>query len=65
MGAVLTEAFQGKAKAFVDAGIAEGVLVLVAGGNVVRFVPALNLSREEFDLGMERFARAVARVVGA
>ena len=65
LGAVLTEAFQGKAKAFVDAGIAEGVLVLVAGGNVVRFVPALNLSREEFDLGMERFARAGARVVGA
>ena len=64
LGAVLTEAYQGKAKTFVDAGIDEGVLVLVAGGSVVRFAPALNLSREEFDLGMQRFARAVARVVG-
>ena len=64
LGAVLTEAYQGKAKAFVDAGIEAGVLVLVAGGNVVRFVPALNLSREEFDIGMARFAEAVAKVVG-
>ena len=65
IGAVLSDAYHGKAKAFVDAGIAEGVLVLVAGGNVVRFAPALNLSREEFDLGMQRFTRAVAQVVGA
>ena len=65
IGAVLSDAYHGKAKAFVDAGIAEGVLVLVAGGNVVRFAPALNLSREEFDLGMLRFTRAVAQVVGA
>ena len=64
IGAVLTDAYQGKAKTFVEAGIDEGVLVLVAGGSVVRFAPALNLSREEFDLGMQRFARAVARVVG-
>ena len=64
LGAVLTEAYQGKAKAFVDAGIETGVLVLVAGGNVVRFVPALNLSREEFDIGMARFTEAVAKVVG-
>ena len=40
-----------------------GLLILVAGGNVVRFAPALNLSREEFDLGMARFAEAVAKVV--
>ena len=64
LGAVLTEAYEGKAKAFVDAGIETGVLVLVAGGNVVRFVPALNLSREEFDIGMARFTEAVAKVVG-
>ena len=63
LGAVLAPEYQGKAKAFVDAGIEQGVLVLVAGANVVRFAPALNLSREEFDLGMQRFAAAVAAVV--
>ncbi len=65
IGAVLTEAFAGKAKAFVDAGIEQGVLVLVAGPNVVRFAPALNLTAEEFAEGMRRFALAVAQVVNA
>lgn len=65
LGAVLTEAFAGKAKAFVDAGIEQGVLVLVAGPNVVRFAPALNLTAEEFAEGMRRFALAVAQVVNA
>ena len=65
LGAVLTEAFAGKAKAFVDAGIEHGVLVLVAGPNVVRFAPALNLTAEEFAEGMRRFALAVAQVVNA
>ena len=65
MGAVLTTAWQGKAKAFVDAGIEAGVLVLVAGGNVVRFAPALNLDRAAFEEGMQRFEQAVAQVVAA
>ena len=65
LGAVLTEAFADKAKAFVDASIEQGVLVLVAGPNVVRFAPALNLTAEEFAEGMRRFALAVAQVVNA
>ena len=65
LGAVLTDAYAGKAKAFVDAGIEQGVLVLVAGPNVVRFAPALNLTAEEFAEGMRRFALAVAQVVNA
>jgi len=63
LGAVLTEAYQGKAKQFVDAGIRHGLLVLVAGANVVRFAPALNISREEVEEGLARFAKAVAEVV--
>jgi len=65
LGAVLTDAFAGKAKAFVDAGIEQGVLVLVAGPNVVRFAPALNLTAEEFAEGMRRFTLAVAQIVNA
>ena len=65
LGAVLTDAYAGKAKAFVDAGIEQGVLVLVAGPNVVRFAPALNLTAEEFAEGMRRFTLAVAQVVSA
>jgi Ornithine/acetylornithine aminotransferase len=40
-------------------------LVLVAGPNVVRFAPALNLTAEEFAEGMSRFTLAVAQVVNA
>lgn len=65
IGAVLNESLKGKAKAFVDAGVKQGVLVLVAGGNVVRFAPALNLSRADFDEGMRRFALAVEQVMVA
>lgn len=65
IGAVLSDDFAGKAKAFVDAGIEEGVLVLVAGPNVVRFAPALNLTEEEFKEGMARFTKAVAKIVNA
>ncbi|MBB6055343.1 aspartate aminotransferase family protein [Tolumonas osonensis] len=63
IGAVLNEQFAGKAKAFVDAGIEQGVLFLVAGPNVVRFTPALNLTAEEFAEGMSRFKLAVAQVI--
>ncbi len=63
IGAVLNEKFAGKAKAFVDAGIEQGVLFLVAGPNVVRFTPALNLTAEEFAEGMSRFTLAVAQLV--
>ena len=65
IGAVLNEQFAGKAKAFVDAGIEQGVLFLVAGPNVVRFTPALNLTAEEFAEGMSRFKQAVAQVVNS
>lgn len=63
MGAVLNEQFHGKAKAFVDACVQQGLLVLMAGSNVVRFAPALNLSRDDFDEGMKRFELAVAQIV--
>jgi succinylornithine aminotransferase len=33
-------------------------MVLIAGGNVLRFAPALNISEEEVRIGLERFARA-------
>ena len=64
LGCVLTEALHGRAKEFVGAGLEEGVLVLVAGGNVVRLAPSLIIPESDIDEGLERFDRAVARVVG-
>jgi acetylornithine aminotransferase len=43
----------------VAAAFEEGVLVLKAGRNTVRFLPPLTITKEEIDEGFERFVRAV------
>ncbi len=58
IGAVLNEDYAGKAKQFNLAAAQQGVMVLSAGANVVRFAPALNISEEEVKTGMTRFAVA-------
>ena len=63
IGAVLNEDFAGKAKQFNLAAAEEGVMVLIAGANVVRFAPALNISEKEVKEGLARFERACARVL--
>lgn len=58
IGCQLVPAFSGKAKQISQLAAAEGVMVLIAGSNVLRFAPALNISEEEVRIGLERFARA-------
>ena len=62
IGAVLNEKWQGKARQFLEAGWENGVMVLVAGLNVVRFAPALNITDEEINEGLDRFEKAVASI---
>ncbi len=63
IGAVLTEAYQGKAKDFLNAAMAEGVMTLVAGANIIRFAPSLVIPNEDIIEGLARFEKAVANVV--
>ena len=63
IGAVVTEQFKGRAKEFLVAGTAEGVLSLVAGADVVRFTPSLVIPEADIREGMARFEKAVAKVV--
>ena len=65
IGAELTQPFHGKGKDFLAAAAKEGLMMLVAGPNVLRFAPALNISDEEISDGMNRLERAVAQVVKA
>ncbi|MBW1251622.1 aspartate aminotransferase family protein [Pantoea allii] len=58
IGAVLSDDFAGKAKQINLAAAEQGVMVLIAGANVVRFAPALNISEQEVKTGMARFALA-------
>ncbi len=44
----------------IGAAFKEGVIVLKAGKNTVRFLPVLTITKEEMELGFERFERALA-----
>lgn len=65
LGAELVDEWKGKAKDFLNAALAEGVMVLVAGPNVVRFAPSLVVDDALIDQGMAAFAKAVDGLVGA
>lgn len=65
IGAVLNEANQGKAKDFLNAAMAEGLMSLVAGANIIRFAPSLVISNDEINEGLARFEKAVSNMVNA
>ncbi|MDM2803131.1 aspartate aminotransferase family protein [Citrobacter sp. Cpo109] len=62
IGCVLNAEFAGKAKLISQEAAVAGVMVLIAGANVVRFAPALNVSEEEVATGLDRFALACERI---
>ncbi|ADU50658.1 acetylornithine aminotransferase apoenzyme [Thermaerobacter marianensis DSM 12885] len=61
-GLMLGLVLDGPAAPVVEACFAEGLLVTVAGGRVVRFLPPLTVTVEELDQAVERLERALARV---
>lgn len=60
IGAPLSEAWKGRAKDIVNAALAEGLWLLVAGPDVLRFAPALNISEADVSDGLARLERACA-----
>ena len=62
LGCVLNDVWKGKAKAVLDAAAAEGVLVLQASPDVVRFAPSLVVEEADIVDGLDRFERAVAKL---
>ena len=62
LGAVLNAQYEGRAKEFLLASAEVGLLVLVAGANVIRFAPALNISDEEIKEAMTKFKKALQAV---
>ncbi len=65
LGCVLDEAWKGKAKAVLDASAEEGLLVLQAGPDVVRFAPSLVVEDADIDEGLARFERALGKLAQA
>ena len=64
LGAVLTDAYRGKAGNVLDVAAAHGLLVLQAGPDVLRFVPPLNISDEDLSEGLSRLRAALRAFVG-
>lgn len=62
LGAVMNNDWQGRAKDVMAAAAQAGVLVLIAGPNVVRFAPALNISQTELMEGMTRLEQALSQL---
>ena len=60
IGCVLSDAWQGKAREFLQAAQNEGVYVLVAGASVLRLAPSLIIPFEDIAEGLDRLERAVA-----
>ncbi|BBL28928.1 bifunctional acetylornithine/succinyldiaminopimelate transaminase [Pantoea ananatis] len=65
IGAALKPQYAGKARDILNASAAEGVMVLVAGTDVMRFAPSLIIEPADIEEGMARFARAVEKVLSA
>ncbi|WP_149196221.1 acetylornithine transaminase [Luteimonas suaedae] len=59
LGAVLRSEYAGRAGEILDRAAAEGVLLLQAGPDVLRFVPPLNITDAELADGLARLERAL------
>ena len=59
IGCELNEAYHGQAKLISNLAAEQGVIVLIAGPNVIRFAPALNIPMEDIDTGLARFTTAL------
>jgi len=62
LGCVLTSAYAGRARDVLKAAEEEGLMLLVAGTNVVRLAPSLLVSDADIDEGLTRLERALSRL---
>jgi acetylornithine/N-succinyldiaminopimelate aminotransferase len=65
IGAVLADAYKGKAGAVLDHAAAHGLLLLQAGPDVLRFVPPLTITDDELAEGLARLYTALNDFVAA
>ncbi len=63
IGIELVEDWHGKAKDFLAAALEEGLLMLVAGPNVLRFAPSLIIPDEDIESGLAKFEAAIKKVL--
>lgn len=65
IGAPMSEAWKGRSKDIVNAGLAQGVWALVAGPDVLRLAPSLVIGEADIAEGLRRLEAGIAKLVGA
>ncbi|QMV50123.1 aspartate aminotransferase family protein [Ewingella americana] len=63
IGAELADTYKNRAGDFLKAAAESGLMILVAGPNVIRFAPSLVIEFADISEGMERFKQAIRKVV--
>lgn len=63
LGCELVEQYQGHARDFIAAAVEQGLMILVAGPNVLRFAPSLVIPEEDILAGLQRLEQAIAKVL--
>src|SRR5476651_2430194 len=64
IGAELSDAYKNRAGEFHKAAAECGLMILVAGPNVMRFAPSLVIEFADISEGMNRFEKAIGKVLG-
>ncbi len=65
IGCELSDEFKGKGKDLVKCAEDQGLMVLIAGPDVMRFAPSLLISEADIEEGMRRFAPAISTFIEA
>ena len=65
IGCVLADPYSGRAGELVQEALRHGLMILVAGGDVIRFAPSLLLNDEDRQEGIRRLKSAVNAWIGA
>ena len=65
IGCVVSESWKGRAREFLQAAQDAGLMLLIAGGDVVRLAPSLIIPEADITEGLERMESAVAGLCAA
>ncbi|MBY4676476.1 aspartate aminotransferase family protein [Marinobacterium arenosum] len=65
IGCALNSRWQGRARELLNAAQSMGVMLLIAGPDVLRLAPSLIIPQEDVELGLERLKRALALRIAA
>ena len=64
LGAELAEPYKGRARELLALALEQGVMVLMAGPDVIRLAPSLIIPDNDIQESMTRFDRAIVRFLG-